>query len=94
MKETASRWKKGKAPKRAGMNSGMTSLRKDGVQNPLLQEQVDLYLWRRSWERTEMLDLTGSEGSFSYDVDGKSVGTQELSRNFQRGDLKEGNVVG
>lgn len=94
MKETASRWKKGKATKRAGMNSGMTSLRKDGVQNPLLQEQVDLYLWRRSWERTEMLDLTGSEGSFSYDVDGKSVGTQELSRNFQRGDLKEGNVVG
>lgn len=41
-----------------------------------------------------MLDVTGSEGSFSYDVDGKSVGTQELSRNFQRRDLKEGNVVG
>lgn len=63
--------------KTAEMDSGMTSLRKDGVQNLLLREHVDLYHWRRSWERTEMWDVAGSEGSFSYDVDGKSVGTQQ-----------------
>ena len=39
MKETASRWKKGKAIKTAEMNSGMTSLRKDGVQNLLLKSK-------------------------------------------------------
>lgn len=63
--------------KTAETNSGMTSLRKDGVQNLLLQEQVDLYHWRRGWERTEMWGVAGSEGSFSSDVDGKSVGTQQ-----------------
>lgn len=72
--------------KTAETDSGMTSLRKDGVQNLLLREHVDLYHWRRSWERTEMWDVAGSEGSFSYDVDSKSVGTQqELSERWPEG---------
>ena len=63
--------------KTAETDRGKASLRKDGVQNLLLQEHFDLYHWRRSGDRTEMWGVAGSEGSFSYDVDGMSVGTQQ-----------------